>query len=223
MFADNFTTETQRTQRLRRETNQDAARSLESLGYLARHPLNCGNRFHCESFCAQLQFAPKEMIDVTRLLPKLLRAHGGNPELAVKLVWARAAGVGLRRHAIPFRLEGNTLIVSVADAIWQKQLQQMSAELIFRMNNLLGQTTVDALVFRVDPAAVSEAQATSRPRRAKRVEGGAIPTELLFAAGSIADEELRARFMRAAENCIKRRDSHADAPQSEINSPKSEI
>ena len=162
------------------------------------------------------------MVDVTRLLPKLLRANGGNPELAAKLVWARAAGAGLRRHAIPFRLDGKTLIVSVADAIWKKQLQQMSVELIFRMNNLLGQSMVDALVFRVDPAAVAEAQATSRPRRPEKVKGAAIPTELLFAAGSIADEELRARFMRAAENCIERRDSRADTPQSEIRGPKSE-
>jgi hypothetical protein len=163
------------------------------------------------------------MIDVTRLLPKLLRAHGGNPELAVKLVWARAAGAGLRRHAIPFRLDGKTLIVSVADAIWQKQLQQMSAELTFRMNNLLGQSMVESIVFRIDPAALSEAQATSWPRRPEKVKGGAIPTELLFAAGSIADEELRARFMRAAENCIERRDSLADTSESEIHSPKSEI
>ena len=163
------------------------------------------------------------MIDVTRLLPKLLRAHGGNPELAVRLAWSRAAGAGLRRHAIPFRLDGKTLTVSVADAIWQKQLQQMSVELIFRMNNLLGQSMVDALVFRVDPAAISGAQATSPPRRAEKPEGDAIPTELLFAARSIADKDLRDRFIRAAENCIERRDSRAGTSQSEIRSLKSKI
>jgi len=32
----------------------------------------------------------------------------------------------------------------------------------------------------------------------------------LFAANSIADEELRARFLRAADNLIARRDSHID-------------
>lgn len=149
------------------------------------------------------------MIDLSKLLPRLLRANGANAEFAVKLAWAQAAGAGLRRHAIPFRLDGKALIVSVADAIWQKQLQQMSSEIIFRTNNLLGQALVDSLVFRIDPAAVSPAP--MRTGRAEQAQRAAVPTELLFAAGSIADEELRQRFIRAAGNCIARRDVLADA------------
>ena len=75
------------------------------------------------------------MIDVARLLPKLLNATGANPEMAeiaAKLAWTRAAGEGLRRHAIPFRLFRQTLVVSVADVIWQRQMQSMSAEQIGR-------------------------------------------------------------------------------------------
>lgn len=143
------------------------------------------------------------MIDLTRLLPKLLRA---NPELAVKLAWARAAGSGLRRQAVPQRLEQGVFIVSVADAIWQKQLQSMSAELIFRLNNLLGQRTVNEIIFRINPSAVAQAQ-TQGEESSPKVPPAQAPTELLFAAGSIADQELRARFIRAAENCIARRDS----------------
>jgi hypothetical protein len=143
------------------------------------------------------------MIDLTRLLPRLLKA---NPELAAKLAWARAAGPGLSRQAVPFRLDGGRFIVSVADAIWQKQLQSMSAELIFRMNNLLGKQTVEELDFRISPSAVSQAQ-TEAEASPPSVAPPPAPTELLFAAGSIADQELRARFIRAAENCIARRDS----------------
>ncbi len=147
------------------------------------------------------------MVDLAKLLPKLLRANGGNPELAVKLAWSRAAGAGLRPHAIPFRLEARTLIVSVADAIWQKQLQHMSSELIFRINTLLGQALVDSLIFRIDPAKVT--QARGRVEASKPIEPAPAPSELLFAAGTIADEALRARFIRAAENCIARRESQA--------------
>jgi hypothetical protein len=143
------------------------------------------------------------MIDLTRLLPRLLRA---NPELSVKLAWARAAGAGLSRQAVPFRFDNGRFIVSVADAIWQKQLQSMSAELIFRLNNLLGKRIVDELVFTINPSAVSQAQQKAEEPAAK-VAPQPAPTELLFAAGSIADQELRARFIRAAENCIARRDS----------------
>jgi hypothetical protein len=150
-----------------------------------------------------------EMIDLTRLLPKLLRANGGNPELAAKLAWSRAAGSGLRSSAIPIRLEARTLIVAVGDALWQRQLEHMSAELVYRMNNLLGQSVVDALAFRIDPAVVSAAQANS-PAAGEPHKPAPAPTELLFAAGSISDQDLRARFIRAAENCIARREARAE-------------
>ena|SRR5947207_10850638 len=142
------------------------------------------------------------MIDLTLLLPKLLRS---NPELAVKLAWTRAAGTGLRRQVVPFRLEHRTLIVCVPDAIWQKQLQPMSGEIIFRLNNLLGRSTVDRIDFKIDSALAG--YAAPPPANSAKSEAAPVPTELLFAAGSIADPDLRALFIRAAENCIARRDS----------------
>src|SRR5437660_3774980 len=119
------------------------------------------------------------MIDLTALLPKLLRANGANAELAVKLAWSKAAGAGLRRQTIPLRLVSKTLVVAVADPIWQKQLQHMSAELIFRINNLLQGKWIDAIEFRVVAGALksnrttnagSEEEAKTQPAR----------TELLF-------------------------------------------
>ena len=55
------------------------------------------------------------MIDAARLLPKLLSKTGDHPEvaeIAAKIAWSRAAGAGLRQHAVPFRLNGKTLIVA---------------------------------------------------------------------------------------------------------------
>ena len=147
------------------------------------------------------------MIDLSRLLSMLLRDNSGNVELAVHLAWSRVAGKGLRRHVVPGAFDGNNLTVSVADAIWQKQLQQMSAELIFRMNMLLGKKVVQSLGFQIDPASVSRAQGAYPTREEEKRRPAKAPTELLFAAGAIADEELRARFIRAAENCIARRDA----------------
>ncbi len=144
------------------------------------------------------------MIDVTRLLPNIVRA---NPELAVKTAWARAAGEGLRRNTHPFSFEGKTLTVSVADALWQKQLQSMGAELIFRMNNLLGRHIVDEIVFRIAPSDLSQTQSINLSEPSEKPNDHPLPTELMFAAGSISDEDLRARFLRAANNLIARRDS----------------
>ena len=145
------------------------------------------------------------MIDLTALLPKLLRANGANAELAVKLAWSKAAGAGLRRSTIPVRLVAKTLVVAVADPIWQKQLQHMSAELIFRINNLLQGNLIDAIEFRVDAGALKSNHPTKSASEEPKNQPP--PTELLFAASSIADEELRARFVRAAQNCIERRDA----------------
>ena len=153
------------------------------------------------------------MIDLTRLLPKLLRAHGG-AELAVRLAWARAAGPHLRRIAIPLNLAEGVLSVAVADTLWQKQLQQMSAELIIRVNNLLGQRVVNSLRFRIEPETISGAQAGPRTRERNTQEIKA-PPQILFAAAAIADEELRAKFIRAAGNCLARREAigERDAPK----------
>jgi len=145
------------------------------------------------------------MIDLARLLPRLLRA---NPELAAQLAWSRAAGEGLRRNAIPVSLNGKTLTVSVADALWQKQLQSMAGELLFRVNHLLGGRGVDEIVFRIAPSDVSRANPPRPETRQKEESSNALPTELLFAAGTIADEDLRSRFLRAADNLIARRNSH---------------
>ena len=155
------------------------------------------------------------MIDVARLLPKLLNATGANPEMAeiaAKLAWSRAAGDGLRRHAIPFRLFQKTLVVSVADTIWQKQLQSMSAELVSRINRLLGREVVEIIEFRIDPAKVEQVRANMQPAQSPRDEAREpIPDELISAASEIADQDLRERFIRAAENCIARREARVQS------------
>jgi len=149
------------------------------------------------------------MIDFAGLLPKLVTVSGGNPELtetAVKLAWKRAAGGGLRLQVVPFRLYRKTLIVSVADAIWQKQLQCMRSEFISRINRLLGDEVIDSIEFRVDPVAVNEARARAQPTR-QHDSPPPIPPEVISAAVSIRDRELRQRFIRAAGNCLARRDA----------------
>ena len=126
------------------------------------------------------------MIDVARLLPKLLNATGANPEMAeiaAKLAWTRAAGDGLRRHAIPFRLFRKTLVVSVADVIWQRQMQSMGAELIARINRLLGREVVEVIEFRIDPVTVERVRADSQPRdRSQDEPREPAPDELIAAA-----------------------------------------
>lgn len=154
------------------------------------------------------------MDDLIRALPKLLRAAGDTEEVleaAALVAWRRVAGPELSRQAVPFRLYRKTLIVAVADSTWQKQLEAMSGQLLFRLNSLLGQAVVTYIEFRLDPKTVTaardatrqeEAEREERERRAlKRATG-----DLMNEALAIQDEDLRRRFLLAAGSCIDRRE-----------------
>src|ERR687884_749612 len=113
------------------------------------------------------------MDDLIRTLPKLLRAAGETEEVleaAAFVAWRRVAGEGLRAQAVPFRLYRKTLVVAVTDATWQKQLEPMSGQLLFRLNSLLGQAVVTFIEFRVDPKTVQAERAILQEQAANRAE-----------------------------------------------------
>jgi predicted nucleic acid-binding Zn ribbon protein len=154
--------------------------------------------------------------DLIRTLPKLLRAAGETEEVleaAALVAWRRVAGEGLRAQAVPFRLYRKTLIVSVADVTWQKQLEAMSGQLLFGLNSLLGQAVVTYIEFRIDPKtvrarrAIEQAQEIANPLEQERRALRSVTGEVSTAADAIHDEELRRRFLLAAGSCIDRRES----------------
>src|ERR687889_1083180 len=97
------------------------------------------------------------MDDLIHALPKLLRAAGEAEEVAEAaafVAWRRVAGEALRTSAVPFRLYRKTLVVAVPDITWRRQLEEVSGQLVFRLNSLLGQAVVTYIEFRVDPQTV---------------------------------------------------------------------
>ena len=152
------------------------------------------------------------MEDLFKALPKLLRAAGESEEVleaASFAAWRRVAGEALRGCAVPFRLYNRRLIVSVPDTTWRKQLEQVSPQLVFRLNSLLGQAVVTYVEFRVDPQTVREER-----KRLGRAEFGRPDADeaaldraadLDDAAHAIHDETLRRRFLLAAGSCMNRR------------------
>lgn len=153
------------------------------------------------------------MNDIIRLLPKLLDASDGNREVAesvAKVAWTRAVGEGLRRHAVPVRLAGSTLVVVVADAAWRAQLQAMSSELLASVNRVLGRDLIKFIEFRVDPNGLESMRGEARPidhtefaERALNL----VPIEVITAAESIQDESLRQHFLLAAAAAAMRKQS----------------
>src|SRR4051812_44898208 len=154
------------------------------------------------------------MDDLFRTLPKLLRAAGETEEVleaAALVAWRRVAGEGLRMQAVPFRLYRKTLVVAVPDATWQKQLEAMSGQLLFRLNSLLGQAVVTYIEFRIDPQTVRKNRAAAQAKEVDHAEQErrallSVSGEVTAAAGAIHDDELRRRFLLAAGSCIDRRE-----------------
>ena len=149
------------------------------------------------------------MEDLIRALPKLLRAAGDADEVveaAAMVVWRRVAGDALRGCAVPFRLYRKTLTVAVPDTTWQRQLEAISGQLLFRINSLLGQAVVTYIEFRVDAQTVREERerlavsATTREERDRRALERA--AALYEDAAAIRDEDLRRRFLLAAGSCL---------------------
>jgi len=89
-----------------------------------------------------------------KALPAVLRASGNAPEVAEAAAiaaWKHCAGEGLKERAVPFALRDRTLMVAVADLIWQKQMMAMRGEMLYKINTLLGQRVVGAFEFVIDP------------------------------------------------------------------------
>jgi len=148
------------------------------------------------------------MKDIIRLLPKLLEAAGDNHEFTeslARVTSTRAVGDGLRAHTIPIRLSGNTLVVAVADAPWQKQLRAMSAELLVRVNRVLGRNLIHFLEFRVCPDQLPTRNIDAKEGEQIEPAWARVPVEIVSAAEDISDESLREHFLLAAAAAMNRR------------------
>ena len=145
-----------------------------------------------------------------RALPKLIAAAGASEEVteaAVRIAWRRVAGEPLCQHAVPFRVFRTTLVISVSDAIWQKQMAPLSAQMLSRLNALLGRGTITFIEFRIDPDTVQQERGQQQPLVPPMAAGeilDSLPDEIVLAANAIVDEALRRRFLLAAGANMKR-------------------
>lgn len=142
-------------------------------------------------------------------LPKILAAANGSEEVAEAVcvsAWKHAVGDVLNSHAVPVQLKDRTLVIAVSDHIWQRQLEQLRGQLLFRLNAVLGQQTVRAIEVSVQPSKFIRHELSNR----KTVGGtAAVPIELITAAAEIQDAGLRRAFLGAAMSCVTRLETQA--------------
>src|SRR5215470_7331191 len=93
------------------------------------------------------------MDEIFAALPALLKEHSGSEEVrrAVAFaVWQRVAGEHLSEHTTPIDFIDDRLIVAVADRSWQRNLEALSGEMLYRLNSKIGTKLVGFIEFRID-------------------------------------------------------------------------
>jgi len=139
-------------------------------------------------------------------LPAVMRAAGDVDEVATaaaQAAWKYVVGGALQSQTLVTGLHEKRLTVAVGDVVWQRQLESMSGQLLYRLNAALGRGTIKFIEFRIEPTALPERGVTKEAREPESNE--IIATELVAAAASINKPDLRRSFLAAAGSSLRRR------------------
>ena len=129
-----------------------------------------------------------------------LGPNAGAAEAVVFAAWARVAGDLLGERTSPLHFFENRLIVAVQDEMWRRHLEDLSPQMLVRINGRFGQSTVRFIEFRVDEAAVIKAR-KAEVLGSEKTAAHVTPS-LIRAAQAIADENLREQFLSAAASYL---------------------
>jgi hypothetical protein len=87
-----------------------------------------------------------------------------------RAIWPQAVGKAIAAHTCSLKLVRKTLVVEVEDAIWQRQLHMLSAQILHRLGKISGNTDVEQIEFRI-------ATPRRQPQRAESPRTAAQPSE----------------------------------------------
>jgi hypothetical protein len=112
--------------------------------------------------------------------------------------WRKTAGGQLRQRTEPVEFRQKRLTLAVENEIWQRHLRDLTGDMLFRLNAILGQGVVTFIELRVDEGAVLNAADRKPLRETKDEIRTTVPPSLKKAALQIADKNLREAFLTAA-------------------------
>ncbi len=135
-------------------------------------------------------------------IPAVLSATATDDATAEALVlaaWKNIAGEALNRRTRAIGVTGKKLTIAVADAVWQRNLEDLAPGFIARLNRIAGERTVTFIEFVVDPKAAGSGHQseTASPNFA-------LDESLVEAANAITHEGLRENFLATAADYLAR-------------------
>ena len=153
------------------------------------------------------------MRDILSAMPAIVQRLEGSDAAAEAMVfaaWKSVVGEALEQHAVPVRLIKRKLFVAVSSETWRKQVNDLAAQMVFKLNGALGASAVAFVEFKVDAKAVRAHRRETENIAAADAEWGKLAAEEITAtmedaAGEIADEKLRNVFLAAAGSSLARK------------------
>jgi len=113
--------------------------------------------------------------------------------------WKRCAGEQVAGRTVAKEFQNDRLVIAVEDLTWKRNLEELSPQMLQRLNACLADGAVKFIEFRVDEKLVSDSK-NARVKRAADEEVVRLKVDpaLVVAAGSIADDNLRSSFLKAS-------------------------
>ena len=127
---------------------------------------------------------------------KGLAADRGTSDALVFAAWKQCAGKLITERTEPVEYFESRLVVAVADASWRAHLEDLSPQMIARMNATVGQGSVKFIEFRVDASVFREGKNSSVEKSEPPL--AELSSRLTDAANAISDQRLRNSFLAAA-------------------------
>jgi len=135
-----------------------------------------------------------------RTLPGLIDAVEGSAEVREAVIfaaWRRIAGAQVSDRTEPVALQEKRLV-----------LEELSGQLLYKLNAALGSSLVKFIEFRIEPASIdhqiSSPESEAERKDAERAAIADLVPDVAKSAASIKDEAMRKTFMLAAANCLSR-------------------
>ena len=145
------------------------------------------------------------MEQVFGAIPSVLNGLASNDnidEAVVFAAWKRCAGELLNDRTAAIEFFENRLIVAVTDRTWQRHLEDLSPQMLYKINSSLGDGTVKFIEFRIDERAVDESRGSKTP--STETAAPEVSPSLTKAAEAIGDVALRQQFLSAAAGYLER-------------------
>lgn len=149
-----------------------------------------------------------------KTFPALLKQFGETDEVREALVfaaWRQTAGELLAAHTAPVSLEAQRLVIAVSDKTWKRHLEDLSGQMLFKLNSALGSQTVTFLEFRIDEKKIMKKRTKREKAPFPEIDAlKEITQELHRSADVIKTDSLRQEFLLAAGYCLARKKTLKD-------------